>query len=185
MSVVHLVRVGAMGNVGRFSAIDACRYARGTRVIVRTARGLETGEVLTPVAEGDATGGEDGSLLRRMAVEDELLVARLNKNRNAAIEACTSKIAELGLSATLLDVEHLFDGETLIFYFLEKPSAELEGVLDKLKDVYEAKVEFASFVETVTAGCGPGCGTENATGPGCGTCTTGCAISSVCNSHTL
>jgi len=183
MSVVHLVRVGAMGNVGRFSSIDARRYPRGSRVIVRTARGLETGEVLTPVVEGDATGGEDGLLMRRMAVEDELLLARLGKNRHAAFEACSRKIAELGIHATLLDVEHLFDGETLIFYFLEKPPAELEGILDELKTEYEAKVEFASFVASVTAGCGPGCGTDEATGAGCGSCTTGCAVSGSCPTH--
>jgi hypothetical protein len=37
-----------MGQVGRFTAVDAVRYPRRSRVIVRTRRGLEIGEVLTP-----------------------------------------------------------------------------------------------------------------------------------------
>ena len=48
MSHYHLVRVGAMGQVGRFAAVDAVRYPRHSRVVVRTRRGLEVGEVLTP-----------------------------------------------------------------------------------------------------------------------------------------
>ena len=46
MSRYHLVRVGAMGQVGRFAAVDAVRYPRHSRVIVRTRRGLEMGDVL-------------------------------------------------------------------------------------------------------------------------------------------
>ena len=46
MSRYHLVRVGAMGQVGRFAAVDAVRYPRRSRVIVRTRRGLEIGDVL-------------------------------------------------------------------------------------------------------------------------------------------
>ena len=45
MSRYHLVRVGAMGQVGRFAAVDAVRYPRRSRVIVRTRRGLELGDV--------------------------------------------------------------------------------------------------------------------------------------------
>ena len=37
-----------MGQVGRFAAVDAVRYPRRSRVIVRTRRGLEMGEVLCP-----------------------------------------------------------------------------------------------------------------------------------------
>ena len=37
-----------MGQVGRFAAVDAVRYPRHSRVIVRTRRGLEIGEVLSP-----------------------------------------------------------------------------------------------------------------------------------------
>ncbi len=54
MSRHHFVRVGALGNVGRFTSVDAVAYPRASRVIVRTSRGLETGEVLGPADERSA-----------------------------------------------------------------------------------------------------------------------------------
>src|SRR5206468_10275633 len=69
----HLVRVGVMGNVGRFASPDAVHYPRGARVIVRTTRGLETGEVLSNGADASPDLlNADGALLRAMTVEDAL-----------------------------------------------------------------------------------------------------------------
>ena len=45
---MHLVRVGNLGHVGRFASAEALRYPRRARVVVRTRRGLEVGEVLSP-----------------------------------------------------------------------------------------------------------------------------------------
>ena len=57
MSRLHLLRVGAMAHVGWFRSTDAVRYPRGARVIVRTARGMERGEVLGHDDSAD-TGGD-------------------------------------------------------------------------------------------------------------------------------
>lgn len=176
----HLVRVGAVGHVGRFTAVDAVRYPRGARVIVRTGRGLEIGEVLSMADEAPARGESDGSILRGMTVEDQLLEARLEKNRQEAFAACEARIRERGLAATLVDVEHLFDGRSLFFYFLGETPAELEAVTSELAEVYDAAVQFRKFADTVSEGCGPGCGTDEATGGGCKTCATGCPIGSAC-----
>src|SRR3954469_10362980 len=105
MSRYHLIRVGAMGQVGRFTAVDAVRYPRHSRVIVRTRRGLEVGEVLAaPSDEDPSLAKTDGALLRGMTIEDDLLVARLEKHRHAAYEACVALLAEHGIPAVLVDV---------------------------------------------------------------------------------
>lgn len=181
MRCLHLVRVGALGHVGRFSAADGTIYPRATRVVVRTARGVEVGEVLAPPASSDAQADSDGPLIRALTVEDELLLARTAKNRDAAYEACQSRLEELELPVSLMDVEHLLDGQTLVFYFLGPPTPELEPLVAELTELYDAKVQFRSFVAAATAGCGPGCGTESATG--CGSCSTGCAIAGACSSR--
>jgi len=155
----HLIRVGALGHVGRFRSVDAIRYPRGTRVIVRTGRGLEVGDVLAPPGPEPNRVRSDGPILRGMTAQDQLLEARLQKNRLAAYAACSARLAERGIAATLVDVEHLFDGRGLYFYFLQ----------------------FRRFAETLSAGCGPGCGTEDAQGRGCGSCASGCPISSACH----
>jgi cell fate regulator YaaT (PSP1 superfamily) len=165
-----------MGHVGRFASLDAVRYERASRVIVRTQRGLETGEVLS---RGDDVhlSQTDGVILRGMTVEDDLLEGRLIRHKHQAFQACTRRIAELRLPVTLMDVEHLFDGRSLFFYFLGDPPPELDGVLAELTEVYDANVQFRRFSDTLTAGCGPDCGTKDG---GCGESCGSCAIAGAC-----
>ena len=170
----HFVRVGVLGSVGRFAAEGRQRYARGTRVVCRTARGLEIGQVL---AAADATHEEtcDGALLRRVTTQDDLLIARLEKNREAAFRACWDRLLELASPPVLLDVEHLFDGQSLYFYFLGDGGPELDALTAELAAAYEAKAQLQKFAETLVAGCGPNCGTEEGGGCGSGGCST-CAV---------
>lgn len=191
----HLVRVGVLGQVGRFPASDGVRYPRGTRVVCRTARGLEMGEVLSnepPVGPDSATPNwlqgkdgsavmPDGSLVRALTAEDELLQSRLKKNRNAAYDACANLLTEHRVSAVLVDVEHLFDGSTLYFYFLGDVPNDIQPLVDQLGEAYEAKVQFRDFATAVEEGCGPDCGTDDAAGCGTGGCST-CSIASACKS---
>jgi hypothetical protein len=193
MSRQHFVRVGAMGHVGRFTAVDAVLYPRGCRVIVRTARGLETGEILAPCnAPVDRSGGDrgsvdrgssDGAILRGMTVEDQLLEARLEKNRDRAFRASQRRLCELQSAATLLDVELLFDGRSLFFYFLGDVTPEVEAITQELAETYDSVAQLRQFAETMSVGCGPGCGTQAAEGHGCATCATGCVVAGACTSH--
>src|SRR5262245_41306611 len=132
MSRNHLVRVGALGHIGRFVAVDAVSYPRAARVIVRTARGLELGEVLGPAGEGWPEGTPDGSILRGVTVEDRLLEARLEQHRRQALEACSARLAEMRLDVALMEAELLFDGQTLLFYFLGELTPEVEALTAEL-----------------------------------------------------
>ncbi len=178
----HFVRVGVLGSVGRFAAESRQRYARGTRVICRTARGLEIGQVLS-TAEPAAGEPSDGTLLRRVTTQDDLLIARLEKNREAAFRACWDRLLELPSPPVLLDVEHLFDGQSLYFYFLGDGGPELDALTAELAEAYEAKAQLQKFAETLVAGCGPHCGTEEGGGCGTGGCST-CAVVGACGTKT-
>jgi cell fate regulator YaaT (PSP1 superfamily) len=178
----HLVRIGIMGHVGRFDAVDGVLYGRHARVVCRTDRGLEIGEVLSASEwTGDTA---DGTLIRRMSVEDDLLLGRIERNRDEAFQACNELLEKRNLPAALMDVEHLFDGESLYFYFLGEVNSELEALTSELAATYETKVQFQKFAETLTEGCGPDCGTEEAMGQGCesGGCAS-CAVASACGSR--
>src|SRR5436190_1883912 len=136
MSGRYWVRVGVLGSVGRFAAVDGQRFSRTARVICRTGRGLEVGQVLS-VADVPTHVPGDGTLLRRVTVEDDLLLARLEKNRDEAYRACASRLAGEGLDAVLLDVEHLFDGQSLYFYFLGDGDSRLDALTTELASIYE------------------------------------------------
>jgi hypothetical protein len=71
----------------------------------------------------------------------------------------------------------------LYFYFLGEVTPALEAVTEELATAYETKVQFRRFAETLTHGCGPGCGTDQAQGSGCsdGACTS-CALAGACAS---
>ena len=173
-----------MGQVGRFRAVDAVLYPRHSRVIVRTRRGLEIGEVLAAIRNGDdGQTFPDGEILRGMTVEDDLLQARLEKHRQDAYQACAKLLKEQHVSAVLVDVEHLFDGQGLFFYFLGDVTPDLETYTGRLADIYEANVQFRKFTETLIQGCGPGCGTEEVKGRGgCETCSS-CAVAGACGTR--
>jgi cell fate regulator YaaT (PSP1 superfamily) len=176
----HLVRYGLLGHVGAFAAVDALRYPRRSRVVVRSPRGLEVGEVLAEPADGGPRDAADGQILRRMTVQDDLLEARLDRRRHEAFEACQQLLTQAEVPAALVDVEHLFDGEGLFFYFLGDPPQQANDITRRLAETYEAAVEFRKFADTLTEGCGPGCGTEEAKGQGgCASCTS-CAVASAC-----
>ena len=74
---IHYVRIGVLGHVGRFSASDGVIHPRGRRVICRTRRGLELGEVLNPATREEQHSALDGNLVRAVTVEDDLLIARM------------------------------------------------------------------------------------------------------------
>jgi hypothetical protein len=179
----HLVKVGLMGLVGRYRALDLNAYPRAAKVICRTGRGLEVGEVLCPVdaeSELDAPSQSDGELLRQVGHEDELILERLERYRDRAYTACSQLLVERRLPGTLVDVEHLFDGESLFFYFLGDVDPRVEKLTNELAATYERKVRFKKFAETLAQGCGPECGTGVSCGSsgGCGTC----ALSGGCGS---
>ncbi len=167
--------------MGRFTSVDAVSYPRDAKVIVRTSRGLEAGEILGPAEDTTLRGATDGSILRGMTDADDLLKSRLEKNRQQAIDACTARLSERKINATLLDIEHLFDGRSLFFYFLGEVTPEIESITAELAEVYDAAAQFRKFSETLAEGCGPGCGTDEAPGHGgCTLCATACAVSGAC-----
>lgn len=195
------VRVGILGQVGRFRSSDGQQYQRGTEIICRTRRGLEIGQVLSGIdpldgvrcpdsqardsqahdAQADAPHSwavPDGVILRRQTVTDQLLIARLEKNRHEAYNACVDLLSDHNESVTLMDVEHLFDGRSLYFYFLGKVSPKVDEITQQLAEAYDAEVQFRAFSTAVNEGCGPDCGTED--GGGCGTDCQSCAIAAAC-----
>ena len=167
-----------MGWTGRFHSLEAIHYPRQTPVVCRSQRGLEIGRVLSPADEPLETPCS-GSLIRRMTVQDDLLLARLEQDREQACEACAELLEKQGFDNVLLDAELLFDGKSLVFYFLGEVSPELAAVTDQLGQVYQSAVSFQQFSRVLEEGCGPGCGTESAKGmcgsSGCATCSVAAA----------
>lgn len=168
----YLVECGLIGEPGCFSCGSARILRNGTRVIVRTERGVEVGRVVREIGGDNAGLPVAGKLLRPMSPNDRLIAERLERFRQRAVEACSELVQRHGSRAVLMDAEQLFDGETLVFHFLGPVDASLDPVLESLAALYEQKIRFRPFAERLASGCGPDCGTALAgcsTG-GCGSC---------------
>jgi hypothetical protein len=164
----YFVRIGAWGDVARCRATGGETYRRGTRVICRTPRGLEIGQVTAecdfPAVESNETkdvavsGDIFATILRPTTGDDELLISRLEKHRCDAIQECRKCLAEAGSTAVLLEVDQVFDAGTLVFYFLNPPDESDTQLVERLAASYESRVRSGHFAKLLAQGCGPGCG---------------------------
>ncbi len=196
------VRIGSWGEIARCRVGGGGPYRRGTRVICRTARGLEVGQV-TAEAPGTDDDLESSfapssgtpatatlavptptevagmpTILRATTAEDELLISRLERYRSDAMEECRRCLAAAGSSAVLLEVDQVFDAGTLIFYFLTDPDPSDQQIVQQLAERYESKVRSGHFAKLLAKGCGPGCGTKDCGSDEAGNagCSGSCAV---------
>ena len=176
----HFVRIGPLGDWVVCRAAGGLAYSRGNRVICRTPRGVEVGEV---AADCDANAEVTGSILRAMTTEDEWLWKRLRRDRAGWIDRCREWLASRGSAALLLDVDQLFDSGNPVFYFLVPPGPDEAGLIDELAVRFERHARTKHFAKRLADGCGPGCGTRdcgeptgvNAVAGSSGGCSGGCA----------
>lgn len=174
-SECYFVRVGKLGQVGRFRTLEEAVFRRGARVVCRTQRGVEIGQILGPAELKQSTIDlADGRLLRGMTVEDEVLWGHLQEQADLAQKECQKWLCDHGVAGLLIDVEPLLDGKTLYFHFLTDVSPNVQLHLDKLAAIYERSVRESKFAQLLEHGCGPGCGTEEAKN-GCSS-KGGCAV---------
>ncbi len=170
----YVARVGLLGQIGRFLAVDSTPYRRGERVVCRTARGVEPAEILGPLRTHYPLERIDGRLLRRFSVEDNVLWSNLAVLASETRDACQAWLEHRQLGGLLIDVEPLLDGRTLYFHFLADVPDDVQQHIDGLALVYERQVRKSKFAQLLESGCGPGCGTDEAKN-GCGT-RGGCAV---------
>jgi cell fate regulator YaaT (PSP1 superfamily) len=139
-----IIRHGAMRFLGEFEpGLDAV-YRRGDEVIVRTERGQEIGEVLceaTPQAVEYLSEPTKGHIVRVMTTEDRAELDNLHQKEEAAFHKCNGFISERRLQMDLVDVEHLFGGERIVFYFLAEKRVDFRELVKDLAREYRTRIE--------------------------------------------
>jgi len=141
----YVVRHGLTRFVAEFAAKGPQKYARSTPVIVRSSRGVEWGEVLCPATEKTAAYLESqesiGKILRLANEEDARQRDEIIRGERAEYEGCREMIAEHRLGMQLVDVEHLFGGERLIFYYLAEQRVDFRELVKALAKRYKTRIE--------------------------------------------
>src|ERR1700752_3813001 len=105
MEPEYLVAYGLVGDFGRFRAADSLSCRRGDRVVVRTPRGLELGQVLrdaTPRHAHFLPNTTVGPLLRKAGVDDHRLAQSVGDRAGPFCDAAARRAAELELPLAVL-----------------------------------------------------------------------------------
>ncbi|MER3414965.1 MAG: signal peptidase [Gemmataceae bacterium] len=128
--------------LGAFEAAQG-EYRRAVRVVVRTERGLELGEVLCEAREEtlahlQASGGQ---ILRQASTGDLIEARRLRDQELHEFEVCQQLVGKLQLQMQLVDVEHLFGGERIIFYFLAEKRVDFRELVRELAREFRTRIE--------------------------------------------
>ncbi|MBL9125334.1 MAG: signal peptidase, partial [Planctomycetaceae bacterium] len=140
----YVVRCGSTRSLGVFGTAQGAIYRRGARVIARTDRGLEAGEVLceaTDAAVGFLDEPTRGQVLRAMTGDDENELSRMHAQERAEFESCRRHIAALELPMELVDVEHLFGGERIVFYYLAENRVDFRELVKLLAGEFQTRIE--------------------------------------------
>jgi cell fate regulator YaaT (PSP1 superfamily) len=139
-----VVRYGVMRFLGVFTTAGAHAYRRGDRVIIRTDRGLEAGEVLcpaTPETQAYLKEPSTGQLLRGMTPDDLNEAARIGKQAREEMDVCQRHVDRLDLKMQLVDVEHIFGGERVVVYYLAENRVNFRELVKTLAGEFQTRVE--------------------------------------------
>jgi len=130
--------------MGVFAARGKDKFVRGSRVIARTSRGLEVGEVLCEASEeavASLKNPGNGQILRRMSNEDTNELTHIQSKDGEVFQICKRYVEELKLEMELIDIEHVFGGERIIVYYLAENRVDFRALVKKLASEFQTRIE--------------------------------------------
>ena len=129
--------------LGEFDA-EAVVCRRGDEVVIRTERGLELGQVLapaTPRAIELIAEPTRGRIVRVATEHDRAERDRLGEREEAEMQTCIRFVEQRKLQMELVDAEHLFGGERIVFYFLAEKRVDFRDLVKDLAREYQTRIE--------------------------------------------
>jgi len=157
-----LVRYGRMDILGWFEHNETNLPKTQSRVVVKTDRGLELGHVVGSLcayraatfrwnpdqlqeyfqnSDVECAWGAPGKFVRYATPEDLSEERHLEKIAKEEMQTCIRFAKELGLQMKVVEAEHLFGGERIIFYFKADGRVDFRQLVKKLAQEYQTRIE--------------------------------------------
>lgn len=158
-----VVRFGRMKLVGEFPYSGDAKPGCGSKMVVRTFRGTELGEMLTTTCENagcsksvtrnemreyiEASGGvdypfhTDGQVLRVATIEDINRQREIESNTKEFVKTAKAIIVEQNLPMKLVDVEPILGGELLTFFFTSEQRVDFRDMVRQLASQFKTRIE--------------------------------------------
>ena len=133
-----------MRSLGVFATRGRDEFARGSRVISRTNRGLEVGEVLCEGTEDAVAALKNpghGQILRKMSPDDVNELTHIQSKDGEIFEICRRHVSELELPMQLVDIEHVFGGERIVIYYLADGRVDFRELVRNLASEFQTRIE--------------------------------------------
>ncbi len=157
-----LVSFGRMNTLGWFEHHENNVPKLPSRVVVKTERGLELGRIvgqscpyrggqfkLSPEqikkyfsdSEIDIVVEEAGKFIRYATADDISEEKHLRKISEEELKCCRRFVEELHLPMKIVDAEHIFGGERLIFYFMSDGRVDFRELVKRIAHEHQTRIE--------------------------------------------
>lgn len=156
-------RYGYMKQVAELPYSGDAKPGCGSKLVIRTNRGIELAEMLTTTCANsgcgksvsrkqmleyiDASGGKDypftnqGRVLRVATVEDMAEQAKLDSRKPEMIRFIKTLIQELDLPMKVVETELLLGGERIIFHYTSQQWVDFRELVKRLASEYQTRIE--------------------------------------------
>jgi|GEM_PF-781343 len=158
-----VVKFGSMKLIGEYRYDGKVKPGCGSKVVCRTHRGTELGELLTVTCKNgacsksitrqemlqyiDASGGRDypfftkGKVLRIATMEDLHAQEGLEQSRHELVRRARDAVAGAGSSIRIVDAEPILGGELMTYYFLSEERVDARDAHRALNALHNSRVD--------------------------------------------
>jgi cell fate regulator YaaT (PSP1 superfamily) len=157
-----LVRYSRMNVLGLFGHQETRIPKVDTRVVVKTDKGLELGYLVGQLSlyraghlkfdsdqikkyfddsSIDVAVEDAGKFVRYATAADFSEERHLQKIAEEEMECCRRFVKELDLPMKIVDAEHIFGGERVIFYFMSDGRVDFRELVKKIAHEYQTRIE--------------------------------------------
>src|SRR5262245_55962211 len=158
-----VVRFGVMKMVGEFPYDGDAKPGCGSKLIVRTHRGTELGEMLTSTCPNSGcsksvsrqemlqyvenSGGRDypftteGRVLRIATKDDLDRQNHLEQSRHELKMSARAAVERLSLPMKIVDAEPILGGERLTFFYMAEQRVDFRDLLRDLSGQHRVRIE--------------------------------------------
>ena len=158
-----VVRYGFMKQIAELPYDGDQVLGCGTKLIIRTSRGVELAEMLTTTCTNSGCGSSvsrqkmldyieqsggkqypfttEGKVLRVATVEDLNDQSRIDSEKSRYIKAARDVIRELDLPMKLVEVEQLISRDRIVFYFTSENRIDFRELVRRLAGEFHVRVE--------------------------------------------
>lgn len=144
MPQTYVVRYGQMRILGEYRGLDGQEHPRGQRVVVRSDRGIELGEVLCKATDRTALFLENpvrGDVLRIATDLDLAAEKHLIDRQGDDLATCRDLIARRKLQMDLVDLETILGGERMVVYYLAEKRVDFRELVKDLARTFQTRIE--------------------------------------------